>query len=375
MVSTFEAFSHHPDGTFFKSASSNGNTAMIEVPGCGSVTAADGFTQYITVTGVEPGDNLNVTTSEPAMMSLPISISVPVAGAKYYVAQAGPCVGSVLAGPSPTIMFRYWSGCIDATGKTTILVSAIDDVKTLPQHVVFADVMLSQQPALNVTSWTTAQPHRLSLTINPQHPARIGWFLSPRLKKLRYQLWYTETQMTGSNFEIDQSFGELGDATSHKITLSYPDGRTRIIEQILGASPPAVILENLEPKLLPFVDTPTRDSDPVRPTISFSTSANVVEEDMVRVGILTQHPQASRAGFWWVVAPPGTRTVRLPEIPSSHTVTFPNNSMWAQLTDSTDIPDYETARQSMTTFDLRLGNSVVDTVGGMSRSSDSTSNF
>lgn len=372
----FEVFSHHPDGTLFKRVQSNTHSVMIEVPGCGAITAAPSFAAYFTVFGVEAGDDIYVNRYPgpdiPTTGKLAIAVDAPLANVNYYMADGGalPCTGYALPGAAPSIDLNYSSRCVRPDGKSDVLVYATSTGGSRPEYAFFTDVTLAQQPNLRVANWLTGASHHLSLSLSPQHPASsVVWGLGSMSKTYPYQRSFKSVGNAGSSFALDQQFAEFGDAASHYIALDYSTGQTRSIDQIIAAPVPSTITEDLEAKLLPLVNAPMLDTDPIRPSVSFTVDPPAIEEDLVRLVVTVSHPMQPQ-GSWFVLAPPGTRSVRLPEVPAPFQVSFPALPIFGQLADASDVPDYRAARQFSARMNIRTTFRVPLPVGTVARTSE-----
>jgi hypothetical protein len=352
--------SHDASGAFFKRVTATGISGQIDVPGCGAVTVADSGASRITVFAVEPGDELWVTFPRnhptPPTMTAQIVVDQPIANVQAYNTTAARSCdgGGSNTGSAPALTLSFTTFCVHPDGKSTVLVYPTNSVTPAPLvYAVFEDVSLSQaiQTPLHVTSWITPPAHHLSLQLAASDPAtQAMWMLTSVDRELTfYPGSASAANGPSSTFELDVAYRELGDAVNSFIKLGYPGARTRIIERTLAAPLALQVSSDLSMGLLPFVHSPQRDSDPIRPTVSWTVDSTNIDEDMIR-GALPTRLGTSGSG-WLFVAPPGTRSIRLPELPSDLVVSFPAGDIEIALSESTSVPGYRAARQDPMVFD------------------------
>ncbi|MDQ3334503.1 MAG: hypothetical protein M4D80_05040 [Myxococcota bacterium] len=359
-----EVISHDVTGAFLGRASSGtGYDVQISVPGCGAVTVVEpGTAARLTFFAVQPGDTI-WASGHPAQsvtyMDARIVIDQPLANVTTYEATASHFCRGYLAPGSNEMTMHYSSRCVRPNNTSTVLVYATGN--TNPQLIgysVFADVSLAQtvQTPLRVTSWNTPPMHHISVQLAATEPGRsMAWGISPVDQGFRYERTWgsgATATTTSTTFETDVQYPAFGDAVVSGITIGYPGARSRRIERTLATPLPAQVTEDLSTGLLPAVHSPMRDNDPQRPTLSWTVDSTAIEEDIV-VGSILVRVGGSSSG-WHLVAPPGTRGLRVPELPADLAASSfgPAADIAVALGESTDVPSYREARQNYNRFML-----------------------
>ena len=348
--------SHDANGAWLNTVSFGGAySAQIAVPGCGAITVGHPTDPgRFTVLGVQPGDEIftPATFGGPTMQTS-IVIDQPVAGTVYYTATGSDsCGGNVSAATSNSFLFYYDSRCTHADGSATVLVQARNNLPgtQVPVYSVFENVSLAQP--LHVTSWQSPPTHRLRATLDPAAPALgVGWALASIDQGLLYDFNSNAQDAVGTVYDVDVRYPELGDAVLSHIQVYYAGTRRRAIHRVLPAPLPAQLDVQLTSDLLPFVHSPLKDTDSVRPTLSWIVDGTTVEEDIVVVGApVTTVNQLGPNSTWLVFAPPGTRSLRIPEVPPNLRVRFYGDpsDLVVHLREFSDVPDYQTARKNPT---------------------------
>jgi hypothetical protein len=353
----FRVLSHDATGAYLNQVNAGTSyTAQIDVPGCGAITLIGSGSQpapdRTTILALDPGDEIDIGgVLEPTMFQQ-VFIDQPFAGATQYQVVGGNGCGGLENGTPSSVAVRYDSRCADANGKFTLLAFARDlnlpDGERLLGYAVLEKVSLSAP--LHITSWLPPTQHHLTATLDPNVPATSAtWLLQTLVNGIYYDATGKTAVGSASSFDIDLPYAGFGDLAWSNIDLMYPGGRERFHHEVIAAPVPSQVNAQLTTQLMPFVHTGLRDSDPVRPTLSWIVDSNMVEEDIVSISVPVAPLTSPGTGHDWLIfAPPGTRMVRVPEQPASMQVRFPAaaDRVSVKIADFAEAPDYRAARQA-----------------------------
>jgi len=310
----------------------------------------------MTFFAVEPGDTIFATghpNQTVTTMQARIVIDQPLAHVTYYHATGSHgCSGTLAPSTGSSELPMYYSSrCVRPNGTSTVLVYTSSQTGPQPtEYAFFKDVSLAQsvQTPLRVTSWSTPPMHHISVQLAATEPGSgMIWGLAPIDQGFKYDHMWTNgvTGSTSTSYDTDVQYAEFGDAVASRIAIRYAGERVRKIERILATPLPTQVTEDLSTGLLPSVHSPMRDNDPQRPTLSWTVDSSVIEEDMVLASILAI--VGNQGSGWLLIAPPGTRTIRLPEMPADLAISSfgAGEDIAVALEESTDVPSYRQARQ------------------------------
>jgi hypothetical protein len=329
-------------------------TIEVDVPGCGAITMIDSSLQlYETTLRVQPGDvlfdypDIRFTNTGGRLI-----IEQPVAEAFTYNASAGSTCSNVgLVGLPNEFEFNLYPHC--ATSPIVVVEPRPQFGPELPlTYAIFENVNLAatEQTPLRVTSWTTdAAPHLMTIDIGQASGA--GCFVASMNAGLEYPTrQYISANNGGTSHELDLRFAEFGDAASLRCQV-FPRQDVLREKADFVPAPLAGSLAITEADLLPDVVDVVEDGDPVRPTVSWSVVPDLVEEDFVIANVGGVAPNGAFS-LWRVVAPPGTRSVQVPDLPPDLQPAFTAPFPTVHLFESTDVPDYSVARTDTYRFFL-----------------------
>jgi len=314
----------------------------LEVPACGSVTSVDPTrTHYETTTHLLDGDEL-YSFVDARYVGVPSAASVvigsPIAGATSYVATGGDsCSGQ----GSSTISMGYTPPCVGPDGRGTIL---IQPAGAMFAYAVFDDVKFADTTSvpLRVTTWQVDAPAHLVELDLATAPSTATCDASSLRGLVTYAGRSATVDQPPANTSLALRFAELGDG--HELSCAVElDGTSRsLTRRTAGPMPEAVALNDAD--FLPRIVSTHHAIHPTRPTVAFDANPGMADEDLVRVTIRGRAAAGYADVTWQVLAPGGTREVRLPEVPAELSVSFPKILPFdIALFDATTIDGYREA--------------------------------
>jgi hypothetical protein len=319
------------------------------VPPCGAVTWLERTrTFFETTTQLVDGDELYTFLGSPFVQpqQAEIVIDTPLTGASTYVAYGGDgCSGS----GTSNISMSYTSDCTSGDGKGTIVVVPYGTPPPFA-FAVFENVNFAatRTSPLHVTQWqTTAPQHQIALDLDSA-PLAVDCFVGSLRGVLQYSLNQIVVQQPTATSTLDVQFAEFGDGHVYVCEVVRDANRRTYFARKSGAM--AAFVTIAEADLLSAVVDAGVVLDAARPTIEFTVDREGAEEDVVMGAMFGISSDGSQQMSWRGVAPPGTRSFRVPELPADLAPVFEVPEPILSLYESTITAGYHDAIHDTTPF-------------------------